>query len=122
MFLLWDGGAVSLAAPQRLHQQRLQGARGDGAGGPYVSLVDVFDGEAAPQHLDEHLPELSGGEVVEERVDDGAQVEEGVGHRVENHVAPEEGGSPAGLGHGGHHEATDLIGKPADHQGSNDET
>uniref|UniRef100_A0A8C2WWK9 Uncharacterized protein n=1 Tax=Cyclopterus lumpus TaxID=8103 RepID=A0A8C2WWK9_CYCLU len=86
------------------------------------ALVDVFDGEAAPQHLNEHLPELPGGEVVEERVEDGAQVEEGVGHGVESDVAPEEGNGPAGLGHGGHHQTTDLVGEPAHHQRAHDET
>lgn len=82
----------------------------------------MFDGEAAPQHLDEDLPELSGREVVEERVDDGAEVEEGVGHWVESDVAPEVGSGPAGLGNGSHHKTTNLVGKPAHHQGSHDET
>lgn len=81
----------------------------------------MFDGEAAAQHLDENLPELSGGEVVEERVEHGAEVEEGVGHRMEGDVAPEVGNGPAGLWHGGHHQATDLGGKPAHHQGCHDE-
>uniref|UniRef100_A0A8D0CTI9 Uncharacterized protein n=1 Tax=Sander lucioperca TaxID=283035 RepID=A0A8D0CTI9_SANLU len=86
------------------------------------ALVDVFDGEVAPQHLDKNLPELSGGEVVEERVEHGAEVEEAVGHRVESDVAPEEGNSPVGLGHGSHHKTTNLVGKPAHHQGPHDET
>uniref|UniRef100_A0A3Q3XMB5 Uncharacterized protein n=1 Tax=Mola mola TaxID=94237 RepID=A0A3Q3XMB5_MOLML len=89
------------------------GARGHSAGARHGALVDVFDGEAAPQHLDENLPELPGGQVVEQRVDDGAEVEEGVGHRVENDVAPEVEASPTGLRNGSHHEATDLVGKPA---------
>lgn len=116
------GGPVAPVAAQRLYQQGLEGARRDDVGAPHVALVDVLDGEAAPQHLDEHLPELSGGQVVEERVEDGAEVEEGVGHRLESDVAPEVGGSPAGLGHGSHHKATDLVGKPAQHQGGHDET
>lgn len=91
-------------------------------GAPHVALVDVFDGEAAPQHLDKNLPELPGGQVVEERIEDGAEVEEGVGHRVESDVAAKVGSSPAGLGHDSHHEATDLVGKPAKHQGGHDET
>lgn len=89
---------------------------GDGA------LVDVLDGEAAPQDLDEHLPELSGGQVVEERVDDRAEVEEGVGHGLQNHVAAEERGRPAGLGQRRHHDAADLHGQPAEHQGGHDES
>uniref|UniRef100_A0A3Q1BYF8 Uncharacterized protein n=1 Tax=Amphiprion ocellaris TaxID=80972 RepID=A0A3Q1BYF8_AMPOC len=80
------------------------------------AFVDVFNGEFAPQHLDKHLPELPGGQVVEERIDDGAEVEEGVGHRVEGDVAPEVGSSPAGLGQGGHHQTPNLAGKPAHHQ------
>lgn len=111
---------LGLAPAQRLYQQGLEGARrGRDA---HRALVDVFDGEAAAQHLDEHLPELPGREVVEERVEDGAQVEEGVGHGMEGDVAPEEGSGPAGLGHGGHHEATNLVGKPAHHQRPHDET
>lgn len=89
---------------------------GDGA------LVDVLDGEAAPQDLDEHLPELSGGQVVEERVDDRAEVEEGVGHGLQNHVAAEERGGPAGLGQHCHHDTADLHGQPAEHQGGHDES
>uniref|UniRef100_A0A3Q3H1K3 Uncharacterized protein n=1 Tax=Labrus bergylta TaxID=56723 RepID=A0A3Q3H1K3_9LABR len=90
--------------------------------GVQSALVDVFDGEAAPQHLHEHLPELSGGEVVEERVEDRAEVEERVGHRVESDVAPEVRNGPAGLWNGRHHETTNLVWKPADHQRSHDET
>lgn len=91
--------------------------------GPLNSaLVDVFNSEVAPQHLDKDLPELPGGQVVKERVEYRAEVEKGVGHRVEGDVAPEEGDSPAGLGHGSHHKTTDLVGKPANHQGSHDET
>lgn len=93
------------------------GGRGVGEG----ALVGVFDGEAAPQDLDEHLPELSGGQVVQERVDDRAEVEEGVGHGVERHIAPEEMGGPAGLGQRRHHDPADLGGEPAEHQGGNNE-
>lgn len=82
----------------------------------------MFDGEAAPQHLEKNLPELPGGQVVEERINDGAEVEEAVGHGVEGDVAPKEGQSPVRLGHSSHHEPTDLIRKPADHQGGHDET
>uniref|UniRef100_A0A3P9K5N8 Uncharacterized protein n=1 Tax=Oryzias latipes TaxID=8090 RepID=A0A3P9K5N8_ORYLA len=70
-----------------------------------IALIDMFDGES-----------------VEERVEDGAQVEEGVCHREEGDVAPEVGGSPLGLWHSCHHEATDLVGKPAQRQGSHNET
>lgn len=86
------------------------------------AFVDVFDGEAAPQHLEKNLPELPGGQVVEERINDGAEVEEAVGHGVESDVAPKVVHGPVRLGHGSHHEATDLIGKPAKHQGGHDET
>lgn len=117
-----EGGAVLPAAAEGLDQQGLDGARGRGLGAPHGAFVDVFNGQATSQHLDKDVPELSGGEVVEERVEDGAEVEEGVGHRMESDVAPEVGSGPTGLGNGGHHEATNLIGKPADHQGSDDET
>uniref|UniRef100_A0A3B5K1M9 Uncharacterized protein n=1 Tax=Takifugu rubripes TaxID=31033 RepID=A0A3B5K1M9_TAKRU len=66
---------------------------------------------AAPQDLDKHLPELSGGQVVEE----------GVSHGGERHIAPEEIGGPAGLGQRCHHNAADLGGEPAQHQGGNNE-
>uniref|UniRef100_A0A3P9HAK0 Uncharacterized protein n=1 Tax=Oryzias latipes TaxID=8090 RepID=A0A3P9HAK0_ORYLA len=75
-----------------------------------IALIDVFDGEVTAEHL------------VEERVEDGAQVKEGVCHREEGDVAPEVGGSPLGLWHSGHHEAADLVGKPAQCQGSHNET
>lgn len=93
------GAAVGPASPQRPQQQGLQGAArgGDGA------LVDVLDGEAAPQHLDEDAPELPGRQVVEERVEHGAEVEEGVGYRVKDDVGSEVGNGPLGLGLGGHH-------------------
>uniref|UniRef100_A0A667ZNN4 Uncharacterized protein n=1 Tax=Myripristis murdjan TaxID=586833 RepID=A0A667ZNN4_9TELE len=86
------------------------------------ALVDVLNGETALQHLDKDLPKLPGGEVVKERVEDGAEVEEGVGHRVKSYVAPEVGHGPVGLGHGGRHQASNLVGQPADHKGPDDET
>lgn len=105
-------------------QQRPEGAQGDmgGSGVGKRASVDVLDGEAAAQDLDEDLPELSGGQVVQERIDDRAEVEEGVGHRLENHVAVEERGGPAGLGQRRHHNATDLHGQPAQHQGGHNQT
>lgn len=81
-----------------------------GTGFGKSALVDVLDGEAAPQDLDENLPELFGGQVVQERIDDRAEVKEGVGHGMENHVAPEERGGPAGLGQRRHHNTADLQG------------
>ncbi len=53
-----EGGAVSPAAAEGPYEERLQGARRDGAGALQRALVDVLDGEATSQHLDEHLPEL----------------------------------------------------------------
>lgn len=82
----------------------------------------MFDRQAASKHLDKNLSELSGREVVEERVKDGAEVEEGVCDRVENDVDVEIRDSPARFGNGGHHEATDLVGEPADHQGADNKT
>lgn len=90
-------------------------------GGGDRALVGVLDGEAAPQDLQENLPELPGGQVVEEGIDDRAEVEEGVAHGVEKHVGPEEGGGPPGLGQRRHHQAADLHGEPAEHQGGHDE-
>lgn len=95
---------------------------GGGGGVGNRASVDVLDGEAAPQDLDEDLPKVSGGQVVQERIDDRAEVEEGVGHGLENHVAPEERGGPAGLGQRRHHNAADLHGQPAQHQGGHNQT
>lgn len=116
------GRPAVLVATQR-SQQRLKSARGDvgGRGVGKSAFVGVFNGEAAPQDLNKHLPELSGGQVVQERVDDRAEVEEGVSHGGERHIAPEEIGGPAGLGQRCHHNAADLGGEPAQHQGGNDE-
>lgn len=84
-------------------------------------LIFMHDGKVTPQNLHEYIPELPGGEVVEERVEDRAEVEEGVGHGVEDDVAPEVFNGPVGLGHSGHHKTANLVGKPAYHQGSNNE-
>lgn len=97
-------GGGCLVAAQRPEQQRLQSASGRSAGRRQGAPVDVLDGEAAPQHLDEHLPELPGGQIVKEGVDNGAQVEEGVGHQVERGDSVQVGGGPVGLGNSGHHE------------------
>lgn len=70
----------------------------------------MLNGEAAAQHLDEDLLKLAGGEVVQEGVEHGAEVKEGVGHGVQHHIAAEVGHGPAGLGHGGGHQATHLVG------------
>lgn len=72
--------------------------------------------------MEKHFPELSGGEVVEERVDYRAEIEKGVGDGVQRDVAVEVGHSPAGFGNRGHHETTDLVGEPAHHQRANNQT
>ena len=109
-------------ATQRLEQQGPEGASRVSMGVLYSTLVDVFNGEAAPQHLDKHFPELSGGEVVEEWVEDRTKVEEGVCHRVEDDVVPEVGRTPLRLWQSSHHKTTNLVRKPAHHQGSHNKT
>lgn len=96
------GGPATPIAPQRFYQGP-EGARRRSTQGLNIAFVDVFNGEAAPQHLDKNLPELSGGQVVQEWIDDRAQVEEGVGHGEESDVAAEEGEGPVGLWHSSHH-------------------
>lgn len=81
----------------------------------------MFDGEAAPQHLDKYLPELLGGQVIKEWIEDRAEVEEGISYGVKGDVAPEVGSSPEGLGNGCHHKTANLVGKPAHHQGRHNE-
>uniref|UniRef100_A0A8C7QGC5 Uncharacterized protein n=1 Tax=Oncorhynchus mykiss TaxID=8022 RepID=A0A8C7QGC5_ONCMY len=71
------------------------------------------DSSVVGRHLDEDLSELAGREVVQEGVEHGTKVEEGVGHRVQHHIVAEVGHGPAGLGHGGSHQATHLVGQPA---------
>lgn len=81
----------------------------------------MFNGETAPQHLHKHLPELLGGQVIKERIEDGAEVEEGISNGVKCDIASEVGSSPGGLGNSGHHDAANLVGKPAHHQRCYDE-
>ncbi|KAL4616638.1 hypothetical protein GN956_G21604, partial [Arapaima gigas] len=88
---------------------------------PDVPLVDVLDGESTAQHLDKHLAELLGGQVVEERVQHGAEVEEGVRDGVQDDVAPEVRHVPVHLAPGRRHEAPDLVGHPAGGQTADDQ-
>lgn len=108
--ILGHGG---LAAPKGPKQQ---GAHQTGRGAVRIvqgPLVDVLDGQPAAQHLHKDSAELAGGEGVEEGVDHRAEVEKGVGDRVEGDVGPEVGQSPLGFGLGRRHQPTDLIGYPA---------
>lgn len=86
------------------------------------SLIGMFNGEMAHEYLDKDFPELPGGQVIKEWVEDGAEVEEGVSNMLKCDIAPKVGSSPARLGPGGHHKATNLVGKPAHHQRSHNET
>uniref|UniRef100_A0A665WJN7 Uncharacterized protein n=1 Tax=Echeneis naucrates TaxID=173247 RepID=A0A665WJN7_ECHNA len=67
----------------------------------FITLVYVLDGEAATQDLHEDVPELLGGQVIKEWVDDRCD------------VALEEETSPLGFWYSCHHETTNLVGKPA---------
>lgn len=59
--------------------RRAGAVRGGGHVGTQVLLlVGVRKRQVAAQHLPEHASELLRGHVVQKRVDDGAQVEEGV--------------------------------------------
>lgn len=73
------------------------------------------------EHLPEHAAELLRGHVVQERVEDGAQVEEGVREGEEGHVRPEVGPRPVVLGFGCSHDPPDLVRHPADGQGHNNQ-
>uniref|UniRef100_A0A8C6G765 Uncharacterized protein n=1 Tax=Mus spicilegus TaxID=10103 RepID=A0A8C6G765_MUSSI len=68
--------------------------------------------QAAAEHLPEHLPELLRGHVVEERVDHGAEVEEGIREGQEDHVCPEVRSGPVMFGFCCSHDPSDLIGHP----------
>uniref|UniRef100_A0A3P8XV07 Uncharacterized protein n=1 Tax=Esox lucius TaxID=8010 RepID=A0A3P8XV07_ESOLU len=75
-------------------------------------FVDVFNGEVAVQHLDKDLSKLLGGEVVQKRVEHSTEVEEGVRHRVQHHIAAEVASGPVGLWYEGGHQAMHLVGHP----------
>uniref|UniRef100_A0A452TF11 Uncharacterized protein n=2 Tax=Ursus TaxID=9639 RepID=A0A452TF11_URSMA len=80
------------------------------------AVVGVGQRQAAAEHLAEHPAELLRGHVVQQRVDDGAQVEEGVGEGQEDHVGPEVGFGPVVLGFGRRHNPPHLVRHPADSQ------
>uniref|UniRef100_A0A3B3WUG1 Uncharacterized protein n=1 Tax=Poecilia mexicana TaxID=48701 RepID=A0A3B3WUG1_9TELE len=75
-------------------------------------FLRVLDGQAAAQHLQEHL----------ERVEHGAEVEEGVGHQVEPRIDPEIRQRPGRLRDGRRHQAPQLVRKPAERQRADDQT
>lgn len=85
-------------------------------------LVGVLQGQPAAEHLPEHLPELLRGHVVEERVDHGAEVEEGVGEGEKDHVGPEVRHGPFILGFGCSHDPPHLIWHPAHGQCHHDQS
>uniref|UniRef100_A0A8C0KNY2 Uncharacterized protein n=1 Tax=Canis lupus dingo TaxID=286419 RepID=A0A8C0KNY2_CANLU len=99
---------------------------GAGVGGCHVGLqVPAVPGgrqlQAAAQHLAERRAELLRGHVVQQRVDDGAQVEEGVGDGEQQHVGAEVGPGPVVLGLRRGHEPPHLVGQPAERQGHHDQ-
>lgn len=97
------------------------GGRGGGVGAQVPAVVGVGQRQAAAEHLAEHPAELLRGHVVQQRVDDGAQVEEGVGEGQEDHVGPEVGFGPVVLGFGRRHNPPHLVRHPADSQGHDDQ-
>lgn len=72
----------------------------------------MLQSEPAAEHLPEHLPELLRRYVVEERVDHGAEIEEGVREGQEDHVRPEVRLGPVMLGFCRSHDPSDLIWHP----------
>lgn len=98
---------------------RRAGAGGSGGdvGAQVLAVVGVGQRQVAAEHLAEHPAELLRGHIVQERIDDGAQVEEGVGEGEEDHVRPEVGLGPVVLGFGRCHNPPHLIRHPADSQG-----
>uniref|UniRef100_A0ABI7Z174 Uncharacterized protein n=1 Tax=Felis catus TaxID=9685 RepID=A0ABI7Z174_FELCA len=107
-----DEGAARRASAVR--------SRGD-AGTQVFAVIGVWQRQAAAEHLPEHPAELLRGHVVQERVDDRAQVEESVGEGEEDHVRPEVGLCPVVLGFGCGHNPPHLIRHPADSQGHNNQ-
>lgn len=72
----------------------------------------MLQSQPAAEYLPEDLPELLRGHVVEQRVDHGAEVEEGVREGEEDHVRPEVRLGPVMFGFCGSHDPSDLIGQP----------
>uniref|UniRef100_A0A3B5Q5S5 Uncharacterized protein n=1 Tax=Xiphophorus maculatus TaxID=8083 RepID=A0A3B5Q5S5_XIPMA len=75
----------------------------------FYSQILVLDGQAAAQHLQEHLAEVTRRQVVEERVEHGAEVEAAVGHQVEPRVEPEIRQRPGRLRDGRRHQAPNSV-------------
>lgn len=85
---------------------------------PYVPFVHMRDGQFAEQHLDKHLTELTGRQVVEEGVQHWANVEEGIRYRVEDDIAPEVRHGPVCFVLDCSHETADLVRHPASSKSS----
>uniref|UniRef100_A0AAY5EDG6 Uncharacterized protein n=1 Tax=Electrophorus electricus TaxID=8005 RepID=A0AAY5EDG6_ELEEL len=74
------------------------------------AFVDVLDGEAAAQ-----------GEVVQQRVEHRAQVEEGVSHRLQHGIHCQVVPRPHRLGNSCCHQTACLVGHPAHKQHADDQ-
>uniref|UniRef100_A0A4W5LJK9 Uncharacterized protein n=1 Tax=Hucho hucho TaxID=62062 RepID=A0A4W5LJK9_9TELE len=83
------------------------------------SVLRTMEGSER-RHLELLALSLSRPVVVQEGVEHRTKVEEGVSHRVQHHIVAEVGHGPAGLGHGGSHQATHLVGQPAHGKGAHD--
>lgn len=79
-------------------------------------LVGMLQSQPAAEYLPKHLPELLRGHIVEERVDHGAEVEEGVGEGKEDHVCLEVRLGPVMFGFGCSHDPSYLIWHPTHSQ------
>uniref|UniRef100_A0A8C1V4S0 Uncharacterized protein n=1 Tax=Cyprinus carpio TaxID=7962 RepID=A0A8C1V4S0_CYPCA len=80
------------------------------------SSVSVLQRQTAQERLQERRAELARGQVIQQRVQHRAQVEEAVGHRIKLHVAAQVTHGPRRLGHRRRHQPADLIGHPAHEQ------
>lgn len=82
----------------------------------------MLQSQPAAENLPENLPELLRRHVVEERVDHGAEVEEGVGEGEEDHVRLEVRLGPVMFGFCCGHDPSDLIWHPTHGQCHHDQS
>lgn len=75
-----------LFAPWLWHKRMRWGLWRYGPSRQVLAVLVFYCWAPTQQHLEKHLSELTGGQVVEERVDHRAQVEEGVAYSMDDDV------------------------------------
>ncbi len=115
-----DGGPYAVQRSAQQGPWCVSGALG-GQAALQRSSVGVLQRQTAQERLQEREAELARGQVIQQRVQHRAQVEEAVGHRMELDVAAQVTRRPCRLGHGRGHQPADMIGHPAHEQSADDQ-